>query len=339
VLPLAEAKALFRGQLLDTLRHGVGEVDRIIRAQARAIAVKKLLHMSDLHFGKPEAARRRSYLKGHLADVLRGIDRVVITGDMFDSPDGDLKGEFDEFRSDIERMTNKELIIVPGNHDVRTRGNAFLGFGKNFEQIAELRWRPVVIDDDLSIVFYCFNSAEGGDFARGLVSEQQRLFRATEFDRLRARAPRIDGYLKVALVHHHPYDYATHPTALYEKVLSKVQSKLYRRQDVFVGFDNADQFLTWCAGRGVSLILHGHKHVPHQRIGYVAQTGRRYQFLVIGCGSTTGVENTPMCYDVIHYDPASRRWGATFYHDIAADGGGFILQTVTIDTRPSSEQN
>ena len=92
-------------------------------------------------------------------------------------------------------------------------------------------------------------------------------------------------------------------------------------------FENADEFLKWCSARGVSLVLHGHKHVPRQKIGLD-------DMLIVGCGSTTGVENSPMCYDVVTVDPNTARWSVSFYHDPNADGSGFKVQNVTLDSSP-----
>jgi DNA repair exonuclease SbcCD nuclease subunit len=51
------------------------------------------------------------------------IDRVVVTGDLFHTPDPALRDQYLEFRGDVQRMTPKSLIVIPGNHDVRVKGN------------------------------------------------------------------------------------------------------------------------------------------------------------------------------------------------------------------------
>ena len=52
-----------------------------------------------------------------------GIDRVVVTGDLFNTPEAKLRDEFLDFSADVQRMTKKPLIVIPGNHDVRPSGN------------------------------------------------------------------------------------------------------------------------------------------------------------------------------------------------------------------------
>jgi len=60
VLSLDEAFDFFRRDLIWTLDRGPKEVDSQILAVARRQRSKRILHLSDLHFGTPEAARRNS---------------------------------------------------------------------------------------------------------------------------------------------------------------------------------------------------------------------------------------------------------------------------------------
>jgi predicted phosphodiesterase len=330
VLPLEAAFDFFRREIIWALESGWKEIDVLIRATAAKQKCKRILHLSDLHFGAPEAARRRRWLKEQLARELPSIDRVVVTGDLFNNPEEALRESFDEFRADIENLTQKDVLVIPGNHDVRSNGNAFMGMGKNSEYVTDLRWDPVVLDHDLQTVFFSFNSSETGNFATGAVGERQRLDRSSLFDRETRRNSRVSDYLKIALVHHHPYAYNTAPQALYEKVLAG----LVGDEERFVAFDGADEFMNWCAARGVSLVLHGHKHVPHWVEANISVRGRSQNVVVVGCGSTTGVGGRPMCYDIIAMDPATKRWNALFYYDDKGDGSGFGLQNVALNLRP-----
>jgi hypothetical protein len=135
--------------------------------------------------------------------------------------------------------------------------------------------------------------------------------------------------LKIASVHHHPYAYDTSPAKLYEKILAG----LFGGEDKFIAFDGADEFMQWCAARGISLVLHGHKHVPHRAEASIHVGQKIYNVVVVGCGSTTGAGGRPMCYDKIALDPTTKRWNVLFYHDEIGDGSGFRLQNVTLDLR------
>src|SRR5207248_1073398 len=111
----------------------------------------------------------------------------------------------------------------------------------------------------------------------------------------------------IELVHHHPFAYETAPSAHYDGILRRITGG----EDTFTRFEDADRFISWCAERGLSLILHGHKHVPHRAEAVISVGSRKQSMLVVGCGSTTGAEGTPLCYDVVALNPENGRWGVT----------------------------
>jgi hypothetical protein len=55
--------------------------------------------------------------------------------------------------------------------------------------------------------------------------------------------------------------------------------------------------------------------------------------MVVGCGSTTGCEGTPLCFDVVSLNPATRQWSVIFYEDASRAGAGFRAKELTIDRR------
>src|SRR6266404_3813166 len=84
--------------------------------------VKRVLHLSDLHFGTRHALQNQAYLSSHLKQKLPKIHRVVITGDLFDNPKEADALAFRNFRTDLETSSAKDLIVIPGNHDQRVGG-------------------------------------------------------------------------------------------------------------------------------------------------------------------------------------------------------------------------
>lgn len=328
-LSLQEAFGFLRHDLLDALSGGLKATDNAIALQASRRRSKHILHLSDLHIGLAEATQRRSYLKRHVRGLLPSIDRVAVTGDLFDTPSESLRASFDEFRREIEDGTNKRLLVVPGNHDMRTKGNAIAGIGRKAEYVTDLDWSPIDVDHDMQAVFLSFNSSETGDFARGRVSLRQRLLRAERHDDEIHRRKQVRDYFNIALVHHHPVNYSSQPTALYERILAR-----FGGDDRFIAFDESEDFLKWCVGREVGLVLHGHKHVPH--LATVQPTrGDDGDVTVVGCGSSVGAEGKPMCYDVVTIEPNTKRWSVSFYQDERGDGSGFALQNVALDLRGS----
>lgn len=328
-LSLQEAFEFLRHDLLDALSGGLRATDNAIAHQASRRRSKRILHLSDLHIGLAEATQRRSYLKRHVRGLLPSIDRVAITGDLFDTPSEDLRASFDEFRLDVEEGTSKRLLVVPGNHDMRTKGNAIGGLGRKAEYVTDLDWSPIDVDHDMQTVFFSFNSSETGNFARGSVSLRQRLSRAEKHDDEIHRRRQVRDYFNIALVHHHPVNYGSRATALYERILARLGG-----DDRFLAFEESEDFLKWCVGRQVGLVLHGHKHIPHLAT-VRPRRGGDGEVTVVGCGSSVGAEGKPMCYDLITIEPVTKRWSVSFYQDELGDGGRFSLQNVALDLRVS----
>lgn len=327
-LGMNDAFRFLRHDLLDALAGGPRATDQAISRQASRQTTKRILHLSDLHIGLEEATFRRSYLKRHLRGLLPTIDRVAVTGDLFDTPKEGFRASFDEFRRDIEESMSKRLLVVPGNHDVRFRGNALGPLGRTADYVTDLDWSPLEIDDEMQAVFYSFNSSEGSNFARGCVSKRQRRDRAERYDEAVVRREHIRAYSKIALVHHHPVDYGSQPTAFYERILAR-----FGGDDRFIAFEESQEFLKWCFSRDVGLILHGHKHIPHLSTVRAKAAGGAKEVTIVGCGSSVGVEGKPMCYDIVSINPATQRWSVSFHHDERGDGSGFELQNVAIDLR------
>lgn len=330
-LSLPDAFRFLRHDLLDALSGGLRATDKVIALQASRRRSKRILHLSDLHIGLAEATQRRSYLKRHVRGLLPSIDRVAVTGDLFDTPSENLRASFDEFRRDVEDGTSKRLLVIPGNHDMRIKGNAIGGLGRKAEYVTDLDWSPIDVDDDMQTVFFSFNSSETGNFARGSVSLRQRLLRAERHDDEIHRRKQVRDYFNIALVHHHPVNYGSQPTALYERILARLGG-----DDRLIAFEESEDFLKWCGGREVGLVLHGHKHIPHLVTVPPARSDSG-EVTVVGCGSSVGAGGKPMCYDVVTIEPTTKRWSVSFYQDERGDGSGFTIQNVALDLRVSQQ--
>lgn len=280
---------------------------------------RRLLHLSDLHLGTSRAADTEVYVQTALRAHLTKGDRIVITGDLFDQPKRRYAQQYRNFEDQLRIFSGKAPIIVPGNHDQRIFGNAFFGIGRRLRQLADLRWHEVVIDPDARLAFFCFDSSRTGDLARGSVDRDQLLKMATEYEVSNANRE-LDGYLKVALVHHHPYPYVP------EKETPIIDPRGWPGRESFIEFRDSDRFLAWCASRGVELVLHGHKHIPRLIIDNVPDEtagGHAYRRLTtIGCGSTLGANGSAMSFNIVEWKPGSGNWNTQFMID-RGDGSDF----------------
>jgi DNA repair exonuclease SbcCD nuclease subunit len=110
----------------------------------------RILHLSDLHFGTKHAAKNQDYLLAVIKDELHSrFDRVVITGDLFDSIWKRKWRAFESFRQSLRLITDNDPIVIPGNHDSRIMGNRFWKFGESYRYLAELGVRP--LHDDATL--------------------------------------------------------------------------------------------------------------------------------------------------------------------------------------------
>jgi UDP-2,3-diacylglucosamine pyrophosphatase LpxH len=291
---------------------------------------RRILHLSDLHFGSRHAAINAPFLQAELHDTVRTVDRVVVTGDLFDNPtDRDL-ADYQRFSQEMHRTSGQEPICIPGNHDVRWLGN----LGSNAAQIAALRWSSHVVDDAISTIFFGFNSAESGKLARGEVGQTQMIRVAADHRNALAIRPELRNYLTIALVHHHPYSFETTPATFVQRMLAAVNLS----DEPLMRMVDGDQYAEWCARWGVSVVLHGHKHVPRYEVRTITPEGGTSHVLpAVGCGSSLGAEGSPMSYGILSWNEARRRWSTSFFE--SRGGGPFVPQliTVTRDAQPPSQ--
>jgi 3',5'-cyclic AMP phosphodiesterase CpdA len=249
-------------------------------------------------------------------NISNSVGRVVITGDLFNNPKKEEARAFNSFRTTLERERKEEAIVIPGNHDMKWRGVGNV----DLSEIVNVQWSKVFVDDKTRCVFFSFDSSRHVDGARGRVTVDQRIQVATEFDKLSVARPEIREYLRVGLIHHHPYTFETQK----ETRISRMLEKINITDEQFLRMEDAESFLAWCANRSVDLILHGHKHVPRYRQEWIARSdGTRHSITAVGCGTTLGAEGKPLSYNLIVWDAASRKWNVSYFMD-PGDGSGFV---------------
>jgi hypothetical protein len=202
-----------------------------------------------------------------------------------------------------------------GAHDMRIKGNVLWKIGSVLRPAGELEWKALEADSKLKCLFFSFNSAKGGNFARGEVKDDDLFDVATDFQTLAKERPEIRDWLRIAIVHHHPFEF----DADAEDWTAKMLKKLHIPSGTLVDMNNSDRFVKWCLKRGVQLILFGHRHV--QRLITLRDLKNHVLITAIGCGTSLGAEGLPLSFNIVTWSPETQRWGAEFYLD--QSGGGF----------------
>ncbi len=327
-VPLEEAPKLYE-DLIDILNNEQQDVDTMLESYRLKKTSKKIMHLSDLHFGSRDALKNRSYLTACMENILPKVDRIVITGDLLDNPNGDAGIHCRDFVQMLHHSFGKEPIIVPGNHDQRVLGN----IGENLREIVRLEISTLVIDDDMQCIFFCFDSSRDANLAKGRVNRDQLRDIASRYETTASTVPQIRDYLSVALIHHHPFSFVEKKNGWINRFIANVHEQ-------FLRMDDAESFLKWCASRKVSLILHGHKHIQrYVSEDILIQRGDKRELCnitAVGCGASLGILNAPLSYNILSWDPASKQWGATFWSD-PGDGSGFTRQCIALHTAQNKE--
>lgn len=309
-----------RGERLQQARAALDD-HRLPEVTAR----QRLIHLSDLHLGTDRAAQTQTLLQLALQKEVQTADRIVITGDLFDQPKRRHAQQFVNFQDQLRIICKSRPILVPGNHDQRMFGNSILGLGRKLRQVADLRWEEVVVDEPSKMVFFCFDSSRSGDFARGEVSTDQLVRVATQYELANADDHLAD-YLKIALVHHHPYAYSP------DQEIEVLDPSTWFSKEDFLSLRNAETFLSWCAGRSVSLVLHGHKHIPRLIHDFIPGGDNQpgYAVSTVGCGSSLGAGLKPLSFNVVEWVPDLSTWSVDFRID-RGDGQGFRSVALSTD--------
>jgi 3',5'-cyclic AMP phosphodiesterase CpdA len=192
--------------------------------------MRRILHLSDLHFGRVNPALIDPLLK-----TVREVDPdlVAISGDLTQRA---RSYQFQQARAFLDALP-KPQIVVPGNHDIPLH-NLFARF---FEPLTKYRryittdLQPVYEDEEMIIVGV--NTARSSVFKGGRINRSQ-------VDRLREKFCSLGRGVVKAVVTHHPFDL---PEGHHEGAL--------------VG--RAKMAMTSLAECGADLFLAGHLHVSH----------------------------------------------------------------------------
>ena len=216
--------------------------------------MRTLVHLSDLHFGRVDAA-----LIAPLAALVTRLapDLVVVSGDLTQRARG---AEFLAARAFLDTLPGPQ-IVVPGNHDVPLYDVAsrFLSPLAKYCRYVTPELAPEYVDDEIAVL--------GINTARSLTIKDGRVNRA-QIDALRRRFASLDPALTRIVVSHHPFDLPGH----------------YGEKHLV---ERAPLAMATFAECGVDLLLAGHLHASHAGNSAARYPAGAYAALVVQAGTAT----------------------------------------------------
>lgn len=265
-----------------------------------------ILHLSDLHFGNDDVSTNLNYLLSHIKNI-KGIEHIVITGDLIENPDTSNCHLFKYFTSELGRYFNVPISMVAGNHDHKKDGwRDFQSYRNCDIELSD----KVDVNHTIKTIFFCIDSTIDGDtyFARGNVSREQLVEIGKEYeDKKREYGNVIETYNKIALIHHHPFAFT------YEDTKNYIKKAKFYMHDKTLELRNADKIIQWCSDMKINLILHGHKHLQRYVECEIQNNGIITNKIdSIGCGTSTGTKGNHLSYNLISLND-NRTYNYSFF--------------------------
>jgi 3',5'-cyclic AMP phosphodiesterase CpdA len=222
------------------------------RVRVESFFVTTLVHVSDLHFGRPAVSERLDALRGFIEE--NQPDAVAVSGDLTQRCS---HTEFSNARAYLDSLERTApCVVIPGNHDIRWLGSVArnLGFAGLFrEQAHRFKYSSYKkhISNDLSpslevpgAVIAGVNTAHG--ISRGSITRRFRdlgvIGHVKHADMVRVREAfenAAPDAARIVMIHHNP-----------------IRGELSGRH----GLANTEQALHAFADLGTELILCGHDH-------------------------------------------------------------------------------
>ncbi|MFE1600284.1 metallophosphoesterase family protein [Methylobacterium sp. ID0610] len=274
--------------------------------------MRRIAHISDLHFGRTDPAA----VEGLAAELNRDRpDLVIASGDF--TMRAHIR-EYEEARAFLARLT-APVIAVPGNHDITPfrLWERFLHPFRRYRRYIAAETEPLFQDEEIAVL--CLNTvrtwAPERDWSQGKITRAQ--IRRTE-----ARLAALPPQLFRIVVGHHPF-----------------MPPPWDEEARLVG--RADEALAAFQRHGVGLTLAGHLHRGYSRVVMPQPSGEPkaeidvsearaspQHLLAVQAGSATSTRlrgNEPNAYNRIRIEDGVatvqvRLWTGTDWCDAAESG-------------------
>ncbi|MEO5565329.1 MAG: metallophosphoesterase family protein [Luteimonas sp.] len=251
--------------------------------------MRTLVHLSDLHFGRVDAA-----LLAPLRTAVEAAhpDLVVVSGDLTQRA---RRKQFRAAAAWLETLPGPRLV-VPGNHDIPLYDvvRRFVAPLSRFRRYVEEREFPYYQDEEIAAI--AINTARSLTFKGGRINQAQ-------VDEVASRFRGMPEAITRIVVSHHPFDLAEDGDS---------SDRVGRAQMAMQAF----------AGCGVDFFLSGHLH--HTRAG---STARNYPIdgfaaLVIQAGTATSTRGRgePNAFNVLRIGATTLQLETLAW---SADAGSF----------------
>ena len=266
---------------------------RLPRAsRPEAAAIRTIVHLSDLHFGKvdPELLEPLRRCVEAIAPHL-----VVVSGDLTQRAKA---AQFREAKAFLDTLPKPQLV-VPGNHDVPLYNvfQRFLTPLRKYKRIITPDLEPAYIDDEIAVVGV--NTARSLTFKDGNVNREQ-------IAAVKARICGLDDSIAKIIVTHHPFDVPEHDEA-----------------DLI---EHAARAMKEFAGCGADIMLSGHLHKTS-----TSSSSERYKIpghaaLIVQAGTATSVRgrgesNTFNALRITPGEVEVERWQWNHHSKVFEQGG------------------
>jgi 3',5'-cyclic AMP phosphodiesterase CpdA len=273
----------------------------------------RLIHVSDVHFGKIAHPAIVESLLAEIAEIRPTL--VAISGDLTQ------RARTREFKPAVEMIEaiKQPVLVVPGNHDVYPWWKPV---GRMINPLARFKRHissdlcPTYEEDGLSVLG--INTAHGRTIKGGKITE-------TVHKRVRDHFSTVDdGVFKVMVLHHH---------------LTKIQA--LGSHDVA---RNAKRTLAEAGRQKVDLILCGHLHISHIEPIEIAPAG--HKIVIASAGTATSNRGRESNRDTNFYNLIEisdeefkieeRKFDLESHQFVVENGGTFTRENVRRERSRSS---